>query len=152
MNWSRGNYDISTDKTRLDRKLIHEWLASSYWAEGVPQDVVDRSIENSLSFGVYEGQAQVGFARVITDQATFAYLSDVFILKSHRARGLGKWLMEVILGHPDLQKLRRWSLATQDAHGLYRQFGFKPVANPERMMEILAMDTYDKQVGEDDQQ
>ena len=142
MNWSRGQYEISTDRAKLDRPLVHETLASSYWADGIPQDVVDRSIENSLCFGVYEGRSQVGFARVITDQATFAYLSDVVILESHRGRGLGKWLMEVILGHPDLQKLRRWTLATRDAHGLYRQFGFTPLTRPERFMEILDLDIY----------
>ena len=144
MNWSRGDYEISTDKARLDRPLVQENLASSYWAQGIPRDVVDRSIQNSLCFGVYEATALVGFARVITDQATFAYLSDVFILESHRGRGLGKWLMEVILGHPDLQNLRRWTLATRDAHGLYRQFGFTPLAKPERFMEILDMDIYKK--------
>jgi GNAT superfamily N-acetyltransferase len=144
VNWSRGDYEISTDTARLDRPLVHENLASSYWAEGIPQDVVDRSIENSMCFGVYKGRALVGFARVITDQATFAYLSDVFILESHRGRGLGKWLLEVILGHPDLQNLRRWTLATRDAHGLYRQFGFTPLAKPERFMEILDMDIYKK--------
>ena len=142
MDWARGSLTISTDPARVDRKLVHEILASSYWAEGIPREVVDRSIENSLVFGLYEGLAQIGFARVITDRSTFAYLSDVFVLESHRAKGLGKWLMEVIMGHPDLQGLRRWTLATRDAHGLYRQFGFLPVARPDRLMEILDVDIY----------
>ena len=141
MNWARGALTISTDPARIDLKLVHEVLASSYWAEGIPREVVLRSIENSLVFGLYEGEAQIGFARVITDRSTFAYLSDVFVLQSHRGRGLGKWLMEVIMGHPDLQGLRRWTLATRDAHGLYRQFGFRPIAHPDRLMEILAEDT-----------
>jgi GNAT superfamily N-acetyltransferase len=142
VDWARGSLTISTDPARVDRKLVQEILASSYWAEGIPREVVDRSIENSLVFGLYEGLAQIGFARVITDRSTFAYLSDVFVLESHRAKGLGKWLMEVIMGHPDLQGLRRWTLATRDAHGLYRQFGFLPLARPDRLMEILDVDIY----------
>ncbi len=142
MNWKNGRYVISTDPAKLDRKVVHEFLASSYWAEGVPRAVVDRSIENSIVFGLYDGPAQVGFARVITDRATFAYLSDVFVLESHRKTGLGKWLMDVIMAHSDLQSLRRFLLATRDAHGLYRQFGFTPVAKPDRLMEIMKADVY----------
>ena len=142
MNWTRERYTISTDPGRLDRRSIHEHLASSYWARGIPREVVDRSIDNSLAFGLYEGDALVGFARVITDRATFAYLSDLFVVESHRGRGLGKWLMEVIRSHPDLQNLRRWTLATRDAHGLYRQFGFTPLSSPERFMEILDGEVY----------
>ena len=144
MNLTRGAYTISTDPDRLDRKVIHEFLASSYWARGIPRSVVDRSIDNSLTFGVYEGTTLVGFARAITDRATFAYLSDVFILDAHRGRGLGKWLMDVIRSHPDLQDLRRWTLATRDAHGLYRQFGFTPLAHPDRFMEALDADVYER--------
>jgi GNAT superfamily N-acetyltransferase len=144
MNVTRGGYTISTDPERLDRKVIHEFLVSSYWARGIPRAVVDRSIDNSLTFGVYEGTALVGFARAITDRATFAYLSDVFILDAHRGRGLGKWLMEVIRSHPDLQDLRRWTLATRDAHGLYLQFGFTALAHPDRFMEALDPDVYER--------
>jgi GNAT superfamily N-acetyltransferase len=146
--WTRGSLTISTDPERVDRKLVHEILASSYWAEGVPREVVDRSIENSLVFGLYDGPAQIGFARVITDRSTFAYLSDVFVLESRRGNGLGKWLMEVIMSHPDLQGLRRFTLATRDAHGLYRQFGFGPVARPERLMEILDPDIYRREASD----
>ena len=147
MEWTRGEFSISTDASRLDRRVIHEFLASSYWAGGVPRSVVDRSIENSLAFGVYEGKDLVGFARVITDRATFAYLSDVFILDSHRGRGLARWLMEIIKGHPDLQNLRRWTLATRDAQGLYERFGFTPLAKPDRFMEILDSDVYSRVKG-----
>ena len=112
MEWKRGDFTISTDRERLDRDAIHEFLRNSYWATGIPREVVNRSIENALCFGVYDGERLVGFARVISDCATFAYLSDVFVLESHRGRGLSKWLMEVVMGHPDLQGLRRWTLAT----------------------------------------
>ena len=142
MNWTRDPYMISTDRARIDRRLVHDFLASSYWARGIPAEVVNRSIEHSLCFGVYQGAAQVGFARVITDEATFAYLADVFILDGHRGRGLGKWLMEAILAYPDLQGLRRWSLVTRDAHGLYTQFGFAPLAHPERCMELVNVEIY----------
>lgn len=142
MNWERGGFAISTDPERLDRSLVHDFLRGSYWANGIPREIVDRSIDNAISFGVYEGDRQVGFARVISDRATFAYLSDVFIVESHRGRGLGVWLMEVVMGHPDLQNLRRWILATRDAHGLYRRFGFTDLAHPERIMEIVDPDAY----------
>ncbi len=142
MVWSRGAFSISTDPARLDRALIHGFLAGSYWAAGIPREVVDRSIEGALCFGVYEGQSQVGFARVITDRATFAYLADVFVLESHRGRGLAAWLMEVIRAHPELQNLRRWILMTRDAHGLYRKFGFREIENPGRCMEIVDRGVY----------
>ena len=140
--WRRGEYSISTDKGRLDVALIHGFLTMSYWAAGVPMDVVKRSIEHSLAFGVYKEDQQVGFARVITDYATFAYLGDVFILEPFRGRGLSKWLMEVIVGHPELQGLRRWVLLTRDAHGLYRKVGFTELSNPERYMEMHFPDVY----------
>lgn len=134
--WQRGGYVVSTDKSRLDFGLIHEFLSSrSYWATGRPAEVVRRSVENSLAFGLYRGERQVGFARVITDFATFAWVADVFVLEEFRGRGLSKWLMEVMLSHPDLQGLRRWVLATKDAHGLYARFGFEPLRRPERWME-----------------
>jgi GNAT superfamily N-acetyltransferase len=144
MDWQRDALTISTDPTRIDRALVHAFLSDSYWASGIPREIVDRSIENALCFGVYEEQRQVGFARVISDFATFAYLADVFILPSHRGRGLAKWLMEAILAHPWLQGLRRWMLATRDAHGLYRQAGFTDLVHPERMMEIARPEIYRK--------
>jgi GNAT superfamily N-acetyltransferase len=128
---------ITTDRTKLDIPLIHQWLATvSYWAREVPLQVVERAIANSLCFGAFDGEAQVGFARVITDYATFGYVADVFVLESHRGRGVGKELMRAIREHPELQGLRRWHLVTRDAHGLYEQFGFRPLADPERHMEI----------------
>ena len=134
--WQRGDYLISTDRQRLNIEFIHEYLSTeTYWAKGRPLEVVDRSIQHSLVFGLYRGDAQVGFARVITDYATFAWLADVFVLESHRGRGLGKWLTETIISHPDLQGFRRWALATKDAHELYRQFGFAELKLPERWME-----------------
>ena len=140
--WRRGEYSISTDKGRLNVALIHGFLTMSYWAAGVPMEVVKRSIEHSLAFGVFKEDQQVGFARIITDYATFAYLGDVFILEPFRGRGLSKWLMEVIVGHPDLQGLRRWVLLTRDAHGLYRQVGFTEPSRPERYMELHFPDVY----------
>ena len=130
-------YEISTDVARLDRALIHRFLHDdSYWAKGVPRDVVDRAIANSLCFGLYGGGAQVGFARVVSDRAAIAYMADVFVLAEHRGRGLGKRLIETVMAHPDLQGLRRFFLGTADAHALYRRFGFRPLAEPGRMMEI----------------
>ena len=136
MDWHRDEYTISTDRGRLDFSVIHRFISEeSYWGKGRPPEVVRRSTENSLPFGVYRGAELVGFARVVTDYATFAWLTDVFVLEGHRGRGLSKWLMEVILGHPELQGLRRWALATKDAHGLYRRFGFIDLYRPERWME-----------------
>jgi GNAT superfamily N-acetyltransferase len=141
----RGEFLISTDRDRLDLDVIHGFLTNCYWAKGIPPEVVARSIEHALCFGVYDGSgAQVGFARVVSDFATVAYLGDVFILESHRGRGLSKWLMECILRHPALQNLRRWILLTRDAHGLYAQFGFTPVTAPERYMELHCPDVYEK--------
>lgn len=142
MEWTRGGFSISTDPERLNRALIRDFLAGSYWAPGIPREIVDRSIEGALCFGIYEGGAQVGFARVITDRATFAYLADVFVLESHRGRGLAVWLMEVVMGHPELQNLRRWILMTRDAHGLYRKFGFREIADAGRCMEIVDREVY----------
>lgn len=142
MEWTRGGFSISTDPERLNRALIRDFLAGSYWAPGIPSAIVDRSIEGALCFGIYEGYAQVGFARVITDRATFAYLADVFVLESHRGRGLAVWLMEVVMGHPELQNLRRWILMTRDAHGLYRKFGFREIADAGRCMEIVDREVY----------
>jgi GNAT superfamily N-acetyltransferase len=138
----REEFLVTTDPARLDLDFIHGYLVRSYWAEGIPRDIVERSIANSLCFGVYAGDMQVGFARVITDYATFAYLADVFIIESHRGRELSKFLMECIIKHPQLQGLRRWTLATRDAQGLYEQFGFKPLSKPDRFMEIHNPEVY----------
>jgi GNAT superfamily N-acetyltransferase len=135
-SWERGDYLISTDRARLNIELIHEFLSKhTYWAVGRTREVVERSIENSLPFGIYKGNDLVGFGRVVTDYATFAWIADVFILSEHRRQGLSKWLMEVMLSHPRLQGFRRWVLATKDAHGLYERFGFIPLHRAERWME-----------------
>jgi GNAT superfamily N-acetyltransferase len=140
----RGEFLVSTDPARLNLDVIYGFLTNCYWAKGIPRDVVARSIEHALCFGVYDGSgAQVGFARVISDFATIAYVGDVFVLDTHRGRGLGKWLMESITRHPALQNLRRWILTTRDAHGLYSQVGFKPVKSPERFMELHRPDIYE---------
>lgn len=139
---SRDGFLISTDPGRLDIDAIHAYLSRSYWAANIPKDVVERSVRGSLCFGLYTGEAQIGFARVITDRATFAYLADVYVLEDYRGRGLSKWLMRVIMSHPDLQGLRRFVLVTRDAHGLYQQFGFRAVAKPELYMEIVDADVY----------
>lgn len=136
MQWSKGEFEISTDPARIDVAAVHRFLTASYWAAGIPLETVQRSIQNCICFGLYCGSQQAGFARVITDRATFAYLADVFVIEEFRGRGLSKWLMRCILAHPDLQGLRRWSLVTHDAHGLYRQFGFRELKSPERWMEL----------------
>jgi pyridoxal 5'-phosphate synthase glutaminase subunit Pdx2 len=136
------DYEISTDPARIDLDVVHGFLTRSYWAEDIPRTVVERSLRHSLCFGVYHGRTQVGFARVVSDRATYAYVADVFVLDAHRGRGLGKRLMASIKSHPDLQGLRRWSLGTRDAHGLYRQFGFGEPADPSLWMEIHDRDVY----------
>jgi GNAT superfamily N-acetyltransferase len=134
--WQRGEYSISTDRSRLNLDLIHNYLSTeTYWATGRSREVVERSIENSLSFGIYKAGEQVGFARIVTDYATFAWVADVFVLPDYRGQGLSKWLMEVILAHPQLQGFRRWVLSTKDAHGVYERFGFMKLHRPERWME-----------------
>ena len=141
-DWRRGEYTITTDPARVDLDVVHGFLAASYWAKDIPREVVRRSIEHSLNFSLWHGPDQVGFSRVITDYATFAYLGDVFVLEPHRGRGLSKWMMEVVVGHPRLQGFRRWVLLTRDAHGLYRQFGFAAIAVPERYMERWDPEVY----------
>jgi predicted GNAT family N-acyltransferase len=135
MEWLNDDFTLSTDKSLLNINTIHGFLVKSYWAQGIPRQTVELSIEHSLCFGLYRNEQQVGFARVISDRATFAYLSDVFVLETERGQGLGKWMMSCILSIPDFQKVRRFLLATADAHGLYRQFGFTGLSKPERMME-----------------
>jgi GNAT superfamily N-acetyltransferase len=135
-------YEISTDPARLDIDAIHAFLTQSYWSPGIARATVARAIENSLCFGVFWQGQQVGFARMVTDKTTFAYLCDVYVLEAHRGHGVSKQLMEHVMKHPDLQGLRRMMLATRDAHGLYAQFGFTPLSAPDRIMEILKPNIY----------
>ena len=140
---SKNNFLISTDTSKLDVTSIHQYLsAESYWAQGIPINIVKQSITNSLCFGVYENTKQIGFARMISDFATFAYLADVYILSNYRGQGLSKWLMQFIMKHPDMQGLRRYMLATKDAHGLYAQFGFIQIPNPETLMQLRIENCY----------
>jgi GNAT superfamily N-acetyltransferase len=138
----RDGYLVSTDPERLDVDAIHAYLTRSYWSEGIPRSIVERSIRGSLCFGLYKAHAQIGFARVITDRATFAYLCDVYVLEEERGRGLAKWLMESLIEHPELAQLRRFVLATRDAHGLYARYGFTPLARPHIFMEIARPGLY----------
>jgi GNAT superfamily N-acetyltransferase len=135
-------YEITCDKSRLDTEAIHSFLTQSYWSPGVPRSIVERAIANSLCFGAFQEGRQIGFARVITDQATFAYLADVYVLPDHRGKGVSLRLMETVIGHPDLQGLRRMLLATRDAHTLYEKFGFKALGAPDFMMEVHNPDVY----------
>jgi len=143
MEWQKDLYTISTDKSRLDLDTIHRFLSEdSYWARDRTLKQTQIAIQNSICFGMYDGARQIGFARVVTDRSTFAYLGDVFILEEFRGRSLSKWLMETIISHPELHGLRRWVLATRDAHGLYEQFGFSALKFPDRWMELPAPDAY----------
>lgn len=135
--WQKEEFSITTDKTKLQVERIYAYLSRSYWATGRSKEIVERSIQHSLCFGLFHINEQIGFARVITDYATFAYLCDVYVIEEYQGKGLGKWLMSVVMSHPDLQGLRRWSLATRDAHGLYRQYGFTALKSPEKWMEIF---------------
>jgi GNAT superfamily N-acetyltransferase len=137
-----GTIVVTTDRSRLDLDVIHGFLTTSYWAKGIPRETVARSMEHSLCFGAFDEGRQVGFARVVSDRTTFAYICDVFALESHRGHGVGKSLMAAIMSHPELQGLRRWTLFTRDAHGLYRQFGFGAAAYPERLMEVVDRESY----------
>jgi GNAT superfamily N-acetyltransferase len=134
----RDAFLISTDPARLDVDAIYAYLSRVYWANTRSRSTVERSLKNSLCFGLYEGASQIGLARVISDYATFAYVCDVYVLEAYQGNGLGAWLMKAVMAYPDLQGLRRWLLATRDAHGLYRKSGFKELESPERWMEILA--------------
>jgi GNAT superfamily N-acetyltransferase len=155
MEYRRGEFLISTSRERLSMDVVYGFLTNCYWAKGIPREVVARSIEHSLCFGIYDesqglakeaghgAPSQVGFARVVSDFATVAYLGDVFVLESHRGQGLSKWLMECVMKHPALQNLRRWILLTRDAHGLYSQFSFTPLQAPERYMEFHRPNVYE---------
>jgi GNAT superfamily N-acetyltransferase len=144
MKLVRGEYTLSTSTEDQQVDRIHAYLTRSYWAEGISLELVKRSLAGSLCFGIFHGNAQVAFARVITDRATFAYLADVYVLEEHRGRQLSKWLVETIVSHPELQGLRRFMLVTQDAHGLYAKYGFAPMAKPDRVMEIVRAGLYRK--------
>ena len=145
VQWVRGSYTISTDPGRLDLPATAAFLATTPWARDISEPVVRRSIEGSIVFGLYDGADQVGFARVVTDRATFAWVGDVFVLESHRGLGLGRWLMECVLAHPDLQELRRWMLASTTARGLYARLGFSALPAPERFMEIADPGVHSRQ-------
>lgn len=143
MDWQRENFIISTDKNMLDIDYIHQFLSKeSYWAANIPIEVVSTSIKHSLCFGVYHKEKQIGFARIITDEATFAYLADVFIDSAYRGKGVSKWMMQIIMELPFMQLLRRFMLGTRDAHKLYEQFGFTPLTFPERFMQVHRPDAY----------
>lgn len=140
MEHKKDNFIISDDDSKLNIDIICGFLSRAYWADKRPRDVIEKSIEYSLNFGIYEDNKQIGFARVVTDYSVFAYLCDVFIHEDYRGHALGKWMMECILSHPDLQELKRWCLLTKDAHGLYKQFGFRELDDPSRWMEIFNPD------------
>lgn len=137
----RDHFSISTDPARLDLRAIHEYLSRA-WSEGIPFETVANAVEGSICFGLFDGSRQIGLARVVTDKATFGYLCDVYVLEEYRGQGLGKWLMEAVRSHPELQTLRRFVLVTRDAHGLYEQFGFKPLGAPQTYMEINRPEIY----------
>lgn len=147
MQWTKDDFSISTDKTKIDVAMVHRFLSHSYWSQNIPFDVVQQSINGSLCFSVFQQEKQIGFARVITDEASFAYLCDVFINEDFRGRGLSKWLLEIILSYPTLQGLRRFMLATKDAHDLYKKAGFVPLTFTERWMHINKPNAYVKQEG-----
>jgi GNAT superfamily N-acetyltransferase len=135
MEWTREEFTVSDDAARLDRDVVERFLTGSYWAKNIPRATLDKSLRNSLCFALLEGERQIGFARVVSDHATIAYLADVFVLPEFRGRGLAKWLLTCVLAHPELQGLRRWVLATRDAHDLYRKLGFTPLKRPDIFME-----------------
>lgn len=144
MRITKDDYEIDDDTARLDLDVVHGFVTTSYWAEGVPRDVVERSLANSLNLGLYHGGSQVGLTRAVPDRATFAWVGDVFVLPEHRGRGLGHWMIGALLAHPDLAGLRRFMLATSDAHQVYAECGFVPLADPGRYMEVTrpARDLY----------
>jgi GNAT superfamily N-acetyltransferase len=143
LTFTKGEFSISTDRDKLDLGFIHGFLSGeAYWSRNIPLETVRTSVENSLNFGLYHGERQIGYARVITDYATIAYLGDVFVNSEYRGKGLSKWLMQQVTDHPDLQGLRRWLLLTRDAHELYKKFGWQPIQSPDRYMERFNPDVY----------
>lgn len=144
MEWTRAEFTVSDDPARLDRDVIESFLTQSYWAKNIPRPTLDKSLRNSLCFALLQGDRQIGFARVVSDRATIAYLADVFVLPDWRGRGLAKWLLTCVLEHPELQGLRRWILGTRDAHGLYRQLGFTPLKRPDIFMERHDPNVYER--------
>ncbi|MBS1598208.1 MAG: GNAT family N-acetyltransferase [Bacteroidetes bacterium] len=138
----KDNFFISTDESALDIQYIHGFISQSYWAAGIPLETLQRSIKGSLCFGLYDDEKQIGFARVVSDKATFGYLADVFVDEKYRGKGLGAWMMSVIMSHPDLQGFRNWMLGTRDAHELYKKFGFTQLDQPERIMRKNDPDVY----------
>ena len=143
MQWRQGGFEVSDDAARLDRAMVHRFIAlDSYWAKGIPRQTMDKAIDNSPCFGLYGPGGQLGFARVVTDRSTYAYLCDVFVDEAERGAGLGEWLMACVLAHPELQGLRRFSLMTKDAHALYARFGFKPMVDATRYLEIHRANAY----------
>ena len=141
-SYERQSFTVTTDPSKLDVAAIHAYLTRAYWSEGISRELVERAVANSLCFGLFCEAEQIGLARVITDRATYAYLCDVYVLEGFRGKGLGVWLMECVMKHPDLQGLRRFSLATRDAHDLYRKFGFAELQKPQSQMEITKPDIY----------
>ena len=133
--WQRGEYTVSTDAARLDIDVIYGYLDRAYWSSGIPRETVERAVQRSLCFGLFEGETQIGFARAVTDSTTFAYICDVFVLESHQGKGLGTWLMRCVMQHPEMRRLRRCQLITRDAHKLYEKVGFRSISKPERHME-----------------
>jgi ribosomal protein S18 acetylase RimI-like enzyme len=138
----RGDYAISTDPARFDLAALHAYLSRAYWSQGIPRETIAKALQGSLNFGLFHRGQQIGLARVITDEATYAYLCDVYVLEEHRGQGLAKWLLEAVMAHPSLQGLRRFMLVTRDAQGLYSQFGFRVAARPEGVMEIVRPNIY----------
>lgn len=138
----RGEYRITSDPDAVDLDAVHAFLTTAYWAAGIPREVVARAVQGSIPFSLFHQDRQIGFARVVTDRATYAYLADVYVIEAYRGRGHGRWLIEVLMSHPDLQGLRRLGLVTRDAHELYRPYGFRALAAPERHMELTRPDVY----------
>jgi GNAT superfamily N-acetyltransferase len=145
MQWHQGEFTLDDSRETLDVDVIHGFLRGSYWARGISRALVVAALDRSLCFGLFHGDRQIGFGRVVSDRATFAYLADVFVVESYRGRGLGRWLVSCVLEHPELQGLRRWMLATRDAHGLYARHGFAPLRRPEWFMEINDPDIYQRE-------
>ena len=138
----RGEYSVTSDPARLDIDAIHGYLSRAYWSAGIPRATLENAMRGSLCFGLFERDTQIGFVRVVTDRATYAYVCDVYVLESHQGKGLGTWLMQCVMQHPDLQGLRRWQLTTRDAHALYRKVGFSTLSQPERHMEVFTADIH----------